>query len=150
MGVRVRISASDDALAALAGADVPRDLIRAGARAAFRREQVKEGEVSITLLGDDEIAGLNRQYLSHEGPTDVISFPLYEDPEPVLGDIYIGVAQAAREARKRRIALADELLRLAVHGVLHVLGHDHPEGEERLRSGMWQLQEDIVAEVEGK
>lgn len=150
MGVRVRISASDDALATLGDAAVPHNLIRSGARGAFRHERVKEGEVSITLLGDEEIAELNRQYLEHEGPTDVISFPLYQEPEPVLGDIYIGVAQAAREARRRRIGLEEELLRLAVHGTLHVLGHDHPDGEERTRSVMWQVQEHIVAEVEGK
>lgn len=149
MGVRIRIQASAAALEALGDQALPRERIRAGARAAFRAAGVREGEVSVTLVGDPEITALNEQYLEHAGPTDVISFPLYEDPEPVLGDVYIGAVQAVREARARRIPLAQELLRLAVHGVLHVLGHDHPEGEARTRSEMWRLQERIVAEVEG-
>jgi probable rRNA maturation factor len=150
MGVRVRIAASDQAAGALAATPVPGVRLRAAVRAAFRAESVREGEVSLTLLGDDEIAALNAQYLRHEGPTDVISFALYEPPEPVLGDVYVGVGQAVREARARRLPLEQELVRLAVHGVLHVLGHDHPAGDERVRSPMWQLQERIVAEVEEK
>lgn len=148
MGVRVRIAASDLASAALDGLAPPRTELRQAVRAAFRGESVREGEISLTLLADPEIAELNQQYLGHEGPTDVISFALYEAPEPVLGDVYIGVEQAARAARRRRIPLRQELVRLAAHGALHVLGHDHPDGEARTRSAMWTRQEAIVAEVE--
>lgn len=149
MGVRVRIQGSADGLAALAGEPLPRQLMRAGVRAAFRERQVREGEVSITILDDGEIAALNQQYLQHEGATDVISFPLYEPPEPVLGDIYIGAARAVAAAGERHIPVAEELLRLGVHGALHVLGLDHPEDGTRTRSAMWQLQERIVARVIG-
>lgn len=149
MGIRVRIQASDAALAALGEEPLPRGRIRAAARTAFRAAAVREGEVSVTLVGDEEIGALNEQYLAHAGPTDVIAFALYRQPEPVLGDVYVGAAQAVREARARRIPVAQELVRLAVHGVLHVLGHDHPAGEARIRSEMWRLQERIVEEVEG-
>ena len=148
MGVRVRISATALASEALGALELPRDRLRQAVRAAFRSAAVREGEIALTLLADAEIAELNFEYLHHEGPTDVISFALYQPPEPVLGDVYIGVEQAAAEARRHRIPLQQELVRLAAHGVLHVLGHDHPEGEERTRSAMWRMQEEIVAQVE--
>ena len=147
MATRVRVQASAGARAALGGEPVPRTLLRSGVGAALRRHAVRAGELSITLLDDEEIAGLNHRYLGHDGPTDVISFPLFEPPEPVLGDVYIGAARARSEASARAIPLAHELLRLAVHGTLHVLGHDHPEGSGRTRSRMWRLQEDILTEV---
>lgn len=147
MGLRVRIQATEGGQVALADAELPRDLLRAGARAALRSHQVREGELSLTLLDDQEIAALNQQYLEHEGATDVISFALFEPPEPVLGDVYLGVAQAARQARSRRIPLEQELLRLTVHGTLHVLGYDHPTDDSRTTSEMWRLQEQLVQEI---
>jgi probable rRNA maturation factor len=109
---------------------------------------VSSAEISITWLTDDEIADLNHEYLDHEGPTDVISFQLYESGmEDPVGDIYIGYEQAIRQAVTFTTTLDDELVRLAVHGTLHVLGFDHPDGEARLDSEMWGLQEAIVAEL---
>lgn len=149
MPLRVPIQITPAARAALAraGTEPPRDLMRAGVRRALRGAGVREAEVSITLLADDEIAALNRQYLEHDGPTDVISFTLFEAGDPPLGDVYIGAEQALRQARSRRIRGQEELTRLAVHGALHVLGHDHPGGAERVHCEMWQLQERIVDEV---
>jgi probable rRNA maturation factor len=147
LGLRIPIQASAAARAALADGGVPRALLRSGARAVLRSQDVAEAEVSLTLLGDEEIADLNRRYLQHEGPTDVISFALFEPPEPVLGDVYIGAERARAQALARNIPLGHELLRLAVHGTLHVLGHDHPAGEGRTRSRMWRVQERILEQV---
>jgi len=147
MGLRVPVQASAGARAALGEAAVPRALLRRGARAVLRAHDVADGEISLTLLGDAEIAALNQQYLGHADATDVISFALFEPPDPVLGDVYIGTPRAAAEARARGIPLDQELLRLAVHGTLHVLGHDHPAGSGRGRSRMWRLQEQILMEV---
>lgn len=140
--------------AALAGRDIGvgdvtalRRLLARAARAALRHELVDGAELSVTLLDDAAIAALNRQYLSHDGPTDVIAFPLFADNEPVVGDVYIGAQQAARQAAAHEVSVEEELARLTVHGVLHVLGFDHPAGEERLSSLMWQLQEQIVNSV---
>lgn len=124
-----------------------RRLMQRAARAALRRANVRSAELSITLLDDAEISAMNRDFLSHEGVTDVISFALYEEGEDPVGDIYIGFDQAQRQARGDEIDAAEELARLAVHGTLHVLGHEHPDGAARLRSEMWQLQESIVAQV---
>jgi probable rRNA maturation factor len=124
-----------------------RRLLRSAARAVLQRDRTVQAELSITLLDDARIAALNRQYLSRDGPTDVIAFPLYEPGEMVVGDVYIGADQAARQAVANDVPLAEELVRLTVHGVLHVLGHDHPAGDERADSAMWRLQEEIVQRV---
>jgi probable rRNA maturation factor len=126
-----------------------RRLLARAARAVLRHESVDAGEVSVTLLDNAEIAEMNRSFLDHEGPTDVISFPLYEEDEDVVGDIYVGFDVARRQALASGITLEEELVRLTVHGALHIVGYDHPEGEARLDSEMWDLQEEIVARVMG-
>jgi probable rRNA maturation factor len=123
-------------------ADVPA-LERAVLRT-LGEEGATEAEVSLTLLDDPAIREMNLQYLDRDSVTDVISFSLYEAGEPVLGDVYVGYPQALRQADALGIDPGEEMLRLAVHGVLHVLGHDHPEGEDRSTSPMFQRQEEIV------
>lgn len=124
-----------------------RSLMARAARAALRHDRVHEAELSVTLLDDDEISGMNRDFLDHAGPTDVISFALYDAGEAPVGDVYIGYEQACRQAAAVRIPLSEELVRLTVHGVLHVLGHDHHPDEQRFDSSMWVAQEQIVAKV---
>ena len=123
------------------------DRVEAAVRHVLRAEVVQAAEISVALVGDGEIAALNQQYLSHEGPTDVISFHLHDRGEPPLGDVYVGVDQAARQAAGFGASVAEEVLRLAVHGTLHVLGYDHPEGEDRAASPMFQRQEALLKEV---
>lgn len=102
------------------------------------------GELSITCLDEAEIAGLNRRWLDREGPTDVLAFDLGEG-ERLTGDVYLCPAVARRQAAEAEVGLREELVRLAVHGTLHVLGHDHPEDDERWSSAMFELQEELVA-----
>jgi probable rRNA maturation factor len=120
--------------------------VAAAVRHVLRAEGVEAAEISVALVGDDEIAALNKQYLDHEGPTDVISFHLHERGEPPLGDVYVGVDQAARQAAGFGASVADEVLRLAVHGTLHVLGYEHPEGDDRAGSPMFIRQEALLKE----
>lgn len=120
--------------------------IVAAVRHVLRAEGVEAAEISVALVSDDEIAALNQQYLQHEGPTDVISFHLHDEGEPPLGDVYVGVDQAARQAAGFGASVADEVLRLAVHGTLHVLGYAHPEGEDRAGSPMFLRQEALLKE----
>ena len=115
--------------------------IEAASRWVLNEESARDGEISIALVSDATISALNEQYLSHQGPTDVISFPL-EDPLRLLGDIYIGAEQARRQAEDAGVSLREELLRLAIHGTLHVIGWDHPEGEA---SPMFLRQEELLA-----
>lgn len=120
--------------------------LEAAVQAVLEHEGVEEGEVSLTLLGDDAIQALNRAHLAHDYPTDVLSFALWREGEPVVGDVYLGYDQALRQAEREGVAPLEELCRLAIHGTLHALGYDHPEAaEERAGSEMYRLQEEILA-----
>lgn len=112
----------------------------------LRAEGVRDAALSITFVSDRRIAALNWQHLRHRGPTDVISFGFAppHDGAPLEGDIYIAPDVARRNAVANRAPVREELMRLVVHGVLHVLGHDHPEGEERYASPMWRRQEALL------
>ena len=83
-----------------------------------------EGEVALVLAGDRLVHRLNRQYRGKDRPTDVLSFP-GDGAEGSLGDIVISLDTAARNARGLGRTLPQELDVLALHGFLHVLGHDH-------------------------
>jgi len=120
-------------------------LLEVAVRRALRADGADRAEISVTLLSDDEIRSLNRTYLERDRPTDVLAFTL--DHDPLLGDVYVGVDRARIQADEAGVSLREELVRLAVHGTLHVLGHAHPEGPERLESPMFAVQERIVREV---
>jgi len=114
--------------------------------ATLESEHVRDALVSIAFVGTDTISRLNKEFLSHAGPTDVISFALGR-PErslPVIGDIYICQQIAQRNAKSLGISLRAELARLVVHGTLHILGYEHPEGDARFSSSMWRKQERIL------
>jgi probable rRNA maturation factor len=117
----------------------------------LRAERVRDALVSITFVSSRAIAALNRRHLGHRGATDVISFAFAPAGEraPVIGDIYIAPDEARRNARANGVGVREEIARLAVHGVLHVLGHDHPDGEERTASPMWRRQERLLARLHG-
>jgi rRNA maturation RNase YbeY len=116
------------------------------AHAVLRREHVRAAQLSITFVDTRRIATLNRRHLSHHGATDVISFALALESNgaPLIGDIYIAPEVARRNARENGVSAREELTRLVVHGILHVVGFDHPEGEQRRESPMWKRQEKLV------
>ena len=115
------------------------------ARTVLRAEKVRRARLSIAFVDDARIARLNRRHLGHRGATDVISFALADDAsQGIVGDIYIAPAVARRNAADQGIPARDELTRLVVHGVLHVVGYDHPEGAGRHESAMWLRQEQLV------
>ncbi len=94
--------------------------------------------ISLVLCGDATIQALNRQFLGHDYPTDVLSFPLnapMPDGHRLLGEIVISVETAERNARRYRQPSERELLRLVIHGTLHLLGYDDstPENRRRMR-----------------
>jgi len=111
-------------------------------------------EISITLASVDAMRLLNRDYHGVDAPTDVLSFPL--DPSPaeaartdggsgtLLGDVYVCPEEAAESAASLGIDVSEEVLRLVVHGVLHLLGHDHPDTDARYESEMFALQERLL------
>ena len=97
-------------------------------------------ELSVLCVDVDYMATLHERWMGEKGPTDVLAFPMDEldtarpdDPDPgpaLLGDVVLCPAVAVRQARAAGHSTADELLLLATHGVLHLLGYDHMEPEE--------------------
>ena len=120
-----------------------RALVRRVVEAVLREER-REGIISVTFLGRDAMRRLNAQHKGHDRPTDVLTFALQGPPGQVVGDVYVCAWMAQREAKDRGIPLREELIRLVVHGTLHAVGRDHPEGPERTRSAMWRRQERYV------
>jgi probable rRNA maturation factor len=115
------------------------------ARVTLRAEKVRHALISITLVTSPRIAAINAKHLKHRGATDVISFGFSrERGGPLVADIYIAPAVARENARRHGVGIREELVRLVVHGVLHALGHDHPDGDARFRSAMWLRQEALV------
>jgi probable rRNA maturation factor len=107
--------------------------------------------LSLLLTDDSRLQELNRMYRDIDAPTDVLSFPAGEEMPgmetmpPYLGDIAISQSYAGRQAVAGGHSLAAELQLLAIHGVLHLLGHDHVEPEEKRR--MWQAQAAVLAQL---
>lgn len=125
----------------------PEHLLERAAQAALEHEsQTSESELTIVLTDDARLHQLNREYLGVDAPTDVLSFPASEtDPETgarYIGDILISVPRAQAQADAAGHPLASEVQLLVVHGVLHLLGHDHAEAEEKAR--MWRAQSEIL------
>ena len=116
------------------------------ALAALRAERVRDAVVSVTFVSDRQMAALNWTHLRHRGPTDVISFGFapVTSTAPVTGDIYIAPGVARTNALAHGAGVREELLRLVIHGVLHVLGHDHPVDDARYASAMWRRQERLL------
>ncbi|MCB0033524.1 MAG: rRNA maturation RNase YbeY [Anaerolineales bacterium] len=121
----------------------------AAAVATLQQQRVKKPATLTVLLTDDQqLRVLNRDYRGFDETTDVLSFTDgTELPEMglYLGDIAISVPQAQRQADQQGHPLLDELRLLTVHGVLHLLGHDHAEPEEKER--MWSAQEIVLNQL---
>jgi rRNA maturation RNase YbeY len=95
-------------------------------------------ELSLLLTGDQEIQALNRTYRDLDKATDVLSFPQDEDAvnesgDTLLGDVVISVQTAARQAEEHHLSFNEELILLAIHGILHLLGYDHERSPQDAR-----------------
>ena len=121
-------------------------LVRAARAALAYQSAPPQADLTIVLSDDAQLRELNRAYRGVDAPTDVLSFPAGEtDPEtgaPYLGDVLISVPRAAEQAAAAGHSLADELQLLVVHGILHLLGHDHAGTEDKAR--MWAMQAQIL------
>lgn len=124
-------------------------LLPQAAMAALAAAGVTSQVVVTLLLSDDaHLQALNRTFLGYDQPTDVLSFPSGEaltGRVVNLGDIAVSVAQAQRQAALAGHSVAAELQLLLVHGILHLLGHDHAEAEEK--AVMWRLQAKALQEL---
>ena len=108
--------------------------------------------LSVVITDDDEIQSLNRQFRGIDAPTDVLSFaddapdPAFvdaSDETPYLGDVILSFPRAQAQAAEQGHSTAQEVCLLIVHGILHLLGYDHAEPDEK--DTMWARQDAILA-----
>ena len=141
----VNIQVADDVSSPLSP-----DLMMSAALAALRFAGAPpDAECTVVLTDDEELRRLNLQFLGVDAPTDVLSFPAdFIDPDsnqPYLGDILISIDRLLQQAAAQDHPAKQELLLLVVHGILHLLGHDHAEEAEKER--MWVLQDQILSRL---
>src|SRR5689334_7005298 len=98
--------------------------LKKGVRAVLKDAGIEQGEVSIAIIGDAQMHELNRQYLSHDYPTDVLSFVLEAEDQRLMGEIIVSSDYAAREAETYGWTAEDEILLYVIHGSLHLVGYD--------------------------
>lgn len=109
----------------------------------FENERSNRYDVNIIYVNSDFIEEMNEKYLQHLGATDVITFELNEDNEDIMGEIYICVDVAAKQAQEYKVSLKNEINRLAAHGALHLCGYH--DNTEQLRADMAALETKYMA-----
>jgi probable rRNA maturation factor len=124
-----------------AGRKVPIRALKKIAKAVLQLLDRNQDELSLALVGDQQIRLLNARFRKKNEPTDVLSFPsetLLPSGRRLLGDVVISVEKAERQARARKRRFEDEMVTLLIHGVLHLLGYDHERSAEdaRIMSGL--------------
>ncbi|MCA8916844.1 MAG: rRNA maturation RNase YbeY [Planctomycetes bacterium] len=124
---------------------IDRKLLEKAARAALSG---LDAEVSIVVIGDRRMRGLNRDALSHDYVTDVLSFDHGDSPEGRQVEVIVCAPHAEREARAHSVPFKQELARYVVHGCLHCNGHD--DTTQAQRNAMWMAQEQVMKRLFGK
>lgn len=113
----------------------------------FEYEDVEPRNVSILITDNEEIHGLNLEYRGKDAPTDVLSFPLFDEEgyldDEELGDIVISLERALAQAEEYNHSLKREVAFLTAHSMLHLLGYDHENGEQE----MYVKQDEILNEL---
>jgi probable rRNA maturation factor len=112
-----------------------------------------DSELSITIVGDQSIRRLNRDYLERDKPTNVISFAMHEGlfgelNQELLGDVVISADTAAREAEAGEMTFFARLAFLLLHGILHITGYDHERSGEAEARRMEAMEREIFGVLE--
>lgn len=120
-------------------------ILKKAAEAALTRTNSEMCDVSVVITGDKRVKELNKQFRGIDEITDVLSFPSGAGPgggTRYLGDVIISLPRAKAQAKAAAHSLGDELQLLVVHGILHLLGHDH--GDHGSKAKMWAAQDEIL------
>ena len=102
----------------------------------LRQEKIEQRKlVSLVIVSDKKIQTLNKEFLNHDRPTDVIAFPLEDELDEMLGEVYVSRERAAEQAVIYGASFPREMARLVIHGILHLCGfRDHSaEEKEKMR-----------------
>ena len=131
-------------------AEIEAPLLKRAAESTLRHQSAREDTtLTIVITGDDQIQALNRRFRDVDAPTDVLAFPGgHFDPETgqtYLGDVILSHPRAAEQANRAGHPVEAELQLLVIHGVLHLLGHDHAEPGEKAE--MWAAQGEILSHL---
>lgn len=120
--------------------------VRALVELTLAAERIANAVISVTFLSARAMATMNRLQLGHVGATDIITFELTRPAAaaPVTGDLYICPDVARKNAKTWKVPVRQEIARLVIHGTLHSLGLEHPDGDARLTSPMWRAQEQYL------
>lgn len=121
--------------------------VRKISESALRGLGYGDSELSVLVTGNDEIRALNKEYRKIDKATDVLSFPM-EDTE-MLGDIVISYEKMLSQAREFRVTVDEELGRLLVHGLLHLIGYDHVKGGRQAKE-MREKEEEALGRLKEK
>lgn len=127
------------------------DLLETAVITTLQQQQTPKASLTLVLTDNAQIQLLNRDYLGHDNPTDVLSFPAgapmpgMEDMATYLGDIIIALPYAAQQAAAAGHDAAAEYQLLAIHGTLHLLGYDHGNMDEKAQ--MWQAQTAVLTQL---
>lgn len=117
--------------------------VQALAELVLRRERAGDAVISIQFVTPRTIARLHHRHLGVRGPTDIVTLEHAREAPgaPQVGEVLIAPDVAAENAARFGVPVRDEIARLVVHGVLHAIGWEHPDGASRTSSGMWRRQE---------
>lgn len=130
----------------VADRDITKKFVKEATDKILKELGLDKVEVSIALVGDERIRELNKYWRKKDKPTDVLSFPIDEKPPGyryrILGDVVISIPYAKRQAEEIGFTPKEEILRLLIHGILHLLGYDH-EKDEKEAEIMFNLQDKI-------
>jgi len=125
---------------------LPAEAVRRAVIEVLDGEKTGTADINVTFLSGQRMRALNRRTFGSDKATDVIAFAL-PHPGQIVGDVYVCPSVAREAAGRLGVSEQEELVRLVIHGTLHVLGYDHPAGEERTVSIMWRLQERYLSRV---
>jgi len=107
--------------------------------------EVLDGMLNVVFVNDKYIRALNKAYRGKDKPTDVLSFNY--GSEKLIGEVYVSLETAERQAKERKHSLSNELIRLIVHGILHIHGYDHEEDEDYKK--MFAVEKKVLGEMVG-
>ena len=120
-------------------------LLKRTIEAVFQDQQANpQSEITVKITGDKQLKELNKRFLGEDRATDVLSFPS-GSKDGYLGDLAISVPRARAQAKVGKHSLQQELQLLAVHGTLHLLGHDHSSAKDK--AAMWNAQQRILSKL---
>ncbi len=110
--------------------------------------KLKEGVLNVVFVNDSYIQALNKTYREKDKPTDVLSFNYSDEGSDLVGEIYISIETAKKQSVDHMHSFYDELIKLIIHGILHVHGYDHEEDEEYRE--MFSIEKKVLGKIAGE